>query len=88
MRYKCLGYRELTVNQLLSYSSDCPEYQYGVNCQLTCGHCENDEICDPVTGACANGCVPGFTGIDCSRGILCLELLFTKLIPKKILSNI
>ena len=48
----------------------CPDYQYGVNCQLTCGHCEKDETCDPVTGVCVNGCVPGFTGVECKQGLL------------------
>ena len=46
----------------------CPDFQYGVNCQFTCGHCENDETCDPVTGVCPSGCVPGFTGISCNQG--------------------
>lgn len=46
----------------------CPDYQYGMNCQKSCGHCENDEVCDPVTGECPGNCVPGFIGPSCDQG--------------------
>ena len=40
----------------------CKELTFGQNCELTCGHCFNGEICDHVTGTCSNGCAPAWTG--------------------------
>ncbi|KAL4236614.1 transmembrane receptor protein tyrosine kinase [Mactra antiquata] len=46
---------------------ECPKFQYGVNCQKACGHCENDSTCNPVTGQCPGRCFPGFTGSMCNK---------------------
>ncbi|KAH3697778.1 hypothetical protein DPMN_085288 [Dreissena polymorpha] len=45
----------------------CRDFQYGVNCQKTCGHCADDAVCDVIDGTCPGGCVPGFMGPLCDE---------------------
>ena len=54
--------------QIINYSSSlgCDDFQYGVNCHMTCGHCKDDAMCDPKDGSCPGPCVPGFTGELCN----------------------
>lgn len=37
---------------------------FGNDCKSACGKCVNS-VCDHVTGRCAAGCKPGWTGSNC-----------------------
>ena len=72
----CLCFRKFTfffvkfilaVLTYMSFFKACKELTFGRNCELTCGHCFNGEICDHVTGTCSNGCAPGWTGPICDQ---------------------
>jgi hypothetical protein len=54
---------------LVNYISNagCDTLTFGSNCQLTCGHCFNGEICDHVDGTCHNGCAAGWIGTLCDQ---------------------
>lgn len=45
------------------FSTACKKGRFGADCSLTC-NCV-DELCDPVTGVCENGCDRGYTGDTC-----------------------
>nr|CDJ83750.1 Nidogen and EGF calcium-binding domain containing protein [Haemonchus contortus] len=47
---------------------DCPPGRYGFSCQSSC-HCALGFPCDPATGVCANGCAPGWTGLNCDQDV-------------------
>ena len=50
----------------LFFPAACPEGTYGANCEERCA-CQNEGICDPVTGACE--CPPGVIGDRCENGM-------------------
>lgn len=58
---------------------ECADGTYGYACLNNCsGHCLNGSICNKPTGHCDEGCSPGYTNRDCSRGViseLCQSLL-------------
>ena len=43
----------------------CSAHYYGSNCNIPCGQCTGDDVCDNVTGHCPNGCKPHWTGPTC-----------------------
>ncbi|KAK3612663.1 hypothetical protein CHS0354_042191 [Potamilus streckersoni] len=46
-------------------SEKCSDYRYGKDCQITCGHCKDDQLCDTVSGKCPDGCEAGLQGEKC-----------------------
>lgn len=47
----------------------CDDGTYGYDCMNNCsGHCLNNFLCNKQTGHCEQGCNPGYTGNDCSKG--------------------
>ncbi|XP_041475123.1 receptor-type tyrosine-protein phosphatase kappa-like isoform X2 [Lytechinus variegatus] len=53
----------------LNCNQACPSGTYGAGCTETC-HCNSSEPCDPITGACSNGCDDGWTGDQCQVTVL------------------
>ena len=56
--------------------TECPPGTYGPDCALFCIHrmCLGDDdrdICYNKTGACIEGCMDGFTKIDCTERKYC-----------------
>lgn len=47
-----------------AFSPDCPDGQWGPDCQNSCEPCANGGQCNRETGAC--DCPPGYTGPSCS----------------------
>ena len=47
------------------YDSICPIGYYGQNCNLPCGHCAGNGSCVLTNGICFDGCLPGYTGLEC-----------------------
>lgn len=39
-----------------------------MECGHICGQCLYGGICDKVTGACDDGCYPGYQGVLCQEG--------------------
>lgn len=46
----------------------CAEGSYGVDCNLTCGHCLDVNQCSNINGTCLNGCDAGYQGDLCNNG--------------------
>lgn len=55
---------------MFSYFKGCKPGFFGENCAHACGHCLNEQACDPVSGVCENGCEPGWEGLFCTQGNL------------------
>lgn len=49
--------------------SECDNMTYGMDCMMKCGHCAEEEPCNPVTGLCPKGCAAGWTGERCTSGV-------------------
>lgn len=45
----------------------CSNGTFGVDCELTCGHCYVNSACDHVNGSCASGCASGWAGTVCNE---------------------
>ena len=43
----------------------CNNGTYGSECNNTCGHCVNDDVCIHTNGTCLNGCDSGYVGDLC-----------------------
>lgn len=61
--------------------TECEDGTYGYNCTNKCsGHCLNDSTCNKQTGHCDNGCYPGYTNRNCSKGMfIYIFMLLVKL---------
>ncbi|CAG5118588.1 unnamed protein product, partial [Candidula unifasciata] len=58
--------------QLPKCNQQCDRGTYGQDCNSTCPqHCENTDIngsvCNHTSGACTQGCQPGYTGLLCDE---------------------
>lgn len=50
--------------------TECEDGTFGINCSQTCsGYCKDNETCNSVNGYCLNGCVSGYFGKLCNKGI-------------------
>lgn len=47
---------------------ECPIGKHGDGCKYNCGKCTNLRDCHFLTGACSNGCEPGYLGEYCTKG--------------------
>ncbi|XP_034241625.1 tyrosine-protein kinase receptor Tie-1-like [Thrips palmi] len=47
----------------------CGRGEYGANCASRCGFCGGQGDCDPFTGHCERGCLPGYHPPYCQQGI-------------------
>lgn len=47
----------------------CSDYYFGSDCNTSCGHCINNDLCDKVTGQCPNGCQNHWMGHKCDECI-------------------
>lgn len=45
--------------------SVCRKGSYGINCNETCGHCQDINQCSHINGTCLTGCESGFQGDFC-----------------------
>ena len=43
----------------------CENRKFGHGCNITCGHCLNQDYCHQGNGACPSGCKPGYGGDLC-----------------------
>ena len=50
------------------YFSACSNGTYGGNCNMTCGHCVHDDVCNITDGSCPSGCDVGYQGDTCHEG--------------------
>lgn len=50
----------------LVYFTECESGTFGLDCNKTCGNCEDMKHCHHVTGFCTQGCVPGYYGLRCT----------------------
>ena len=78
----------MTVNKNYIFS-DCPEHTYGYDCQNCSNTCIDSE-CDKfsITMNCSNGCIAGYTGMNCSTGKLIQSGLMLQSSIFQILLNI
>ena len=44
----------------------CSNMTFGQDCNNTCGHCLNNDVCHHVNGTCLRGCNPGYHGDLCA----------------------
>ena len=44
----------------------CSNMTFGQDCNNTCGHCLNNDVCHHVNGTCLRGCNPGYHGDPCA----------------------
>ena len=44
----------------------CSNMTFGQDCNNTCGHCLNNDVCHHVNGTCLRGCNPGHHGDLCA----------------------
>lgn len=51
------------------FSVECSTGFYGQQCKRKCGLCVNQITCHHFTGACVNGCEPGYMSPNCTEGI-------------------
>lgn len=64
-------YLELSLYEIvLLFLLECTAGFYGDQCASSCGRCQDDSACQHVTGACDNGCQPGYQEPDCNKGRL------------------
>lgn len=47
------------------FFSVCRDQYYGSDCNTSCGHCKNDDVCNNVTGHCPRGCRRQWMGNRC-----------------------
>lgn len=47
---------------------ECNAGYYGKNCTSTCGNCLKNSFCHHITGACFEGCKPGYQEPTCIEG--------------------
>lgn len=62
--YNCPETEHGTGYTSCAFSPDCPDGQWGPDCQNSCEPCANGGQCNRETGAC--DCPPGYTGPSCS----------------------
>lgn len=48
----------------------CSDGYYGEHCDTRCGHCLNNATCHHISGACTQGCEPGYRGQKCIESML------------------
>ncbi|KAL4230214.1 hypothetical protein ACF0H5_010599 [Mactra antiquata] len=56
--------KSLTICEVEAFEA-CESGYYGDDCTLACGQCLNNETCYGSSGACPNGCKPGWGGQVC-----------------------
>lgn len=54
-------------NENCSNISECPDYFYGRECEIPCGHCV-ELACHSRSGKCVGGCVIGWVPPNCQDG--------------------
>ncbi|XP_033739053.1 receptor-type tyrosine-protein phosphatase alpha-like [Pecten maximus] len=53
--------------------TDCSNTEYGPDCSQVCGRCFNSS-CESVSGNCTEGCLDGWTGVQCVEELIASEL--------------
>lgn len=67
--------REITFFNIVdAFFIECIAGFHGENCSFTCGKCLNSTACHHITGRCDQGCDPGFEGLTCKKGTLCIKM--------------
>lgn len=47
---------------------ECPAGYFGLKCMTGCiGHCKDNEPCNHLNGFCEEGCLLGWTGVNCDK---------------------
>lgn len=57
--------------------SVCRDNFYGGDCNTSCGHCINADMCNKVTGQCSNGCQNHWTGDRCDGNMQIMFIIAT-----------
>ena len=60
----------------LGYIIACSRGTYGLNCRKRCSSNCKHQTCNPVSGKCNDGCIPGRKGGKCNQGIkFCMQYI-------------